>query len=232
MPLYTIGDLHLSVSGEKRQDIFPGWENYIERIEKNWKKLIGDNDTVVLCGDISWAMKLEETELDFAFIDRLPGHKLIIKGNHDYWWTTKTKMDRYLAEKGFSTMEILFNNSYVCGGAAVCGTRGWSYDCAGEEDMKVLARECGRLRMSLDSAVKARENGMEPIVFLHYPPVFADYRCDEIMQVLHDYDIKRCYYGHLHSFSQSRAVTGNCEGIEMRLIAADHCNFTPVLVGR
>lgn len=230
MPLFTLGDLHLSVSGEKRQDIFPGWENYIERIDKNWRAIVNEDDTVVLCGDISWAMKLEETGLDFAFINGLPGHKLIVKGNHDYWWTTKTKMDRYLSDSGFSTIEILFNNSYVYGNTVICGTRGWSYDCAGEEDLKVLARECGRLKLSLDSAAKAREQGAEPVVFLHYPPVFAGYRCDEIMQVLHDYGIKRCYYGHLHSASQYRAVTGDCEGIEMKLISADAVRFTPVLV--
>lgn len=230
MPLYALGDLHLSLSGDKPQDKFRGWENYVERIKNNWTRLVGPDDTVVICGDVSWAMKLEETVEDFAFIDALPGQKLILKGNHDFWWTTKKKMDTFIAEHGFTSLRILFNNSYVyqseTGPVAICGTRGWSYDCIEEEDIKVLNRECGRLRMSIDSAPS---DCAERLVFLHYPPVYSGYRCGEIMDVLHEYGIRRCFYAHLHSYSQLRAVTGLCEDIEMRLIAADYVDFTPVL---
>ena len=224
MSLFAIGDLHLSLGEDKPMDKFRGWNDYLSRLQRGWRQLVSDDDTVVLCGDISWAMKLEHTVEDFAFINSLPGRKLILKGNHDYWWTTKTKMDRHLAENGFDTMQILFNNSFVYGDFAICGTRGWSYDCPQSEQI-VLDRECGRLRASLDSA----GSGLTPIVFLHYPPLYGDYRCDEIMDVLHEYDIGRCYYGHLHGASHSRAVTGVHEGIDMRLISADFCGFVPVL---
>ena len=158
MPLFAIGDLHLSLSVDKPQDKFPGWENYVERIKNNWTRLVGPEDTVVICGDVSWAMKLDEALEDFALIDALPGKKLILKGNHDFWWMTKKKLDGFLEEHGFSTVKILFNNSFVyesaaSGRIAICGTRGWSYDCVEEEDIKVLNRECGRLKMSLDSAL-------------------------------------------------------------------------------
>lgn len=226
MALFAIGDTHLSLGADKPMDIFRGWQGYTERLEKNWRACVGEDDTVVVAGDVSWAMKLEHTAEDFAFLDRLPGRKLLMKGNHDYWWTTKTKMDKYISDMGFSTLSILFNNAYECCGAAVCGTRGWSYDCP-ESEQTVLLRECGRLRMSLD---EAKKTGLEPVVFLHYPPVYGDYRCGEIMDVLHEYGVTRCLYGHLHGGSHQRAVQGECEGIEMKLIAGDYLDFMPYLV--
>ncbi|HCB95507.1 MAG TPA: serine/threonine protein phosphatase, partial [Ruminococcus sp.] len=125
MSLFAIADLHLSLGEDKPMDIFAGWSNYVERLEDNWRKLITDDDTVVVGGDISWAMKLEETFVDFSFIDKLPGKKLFLKGNHDYWWGTKSKIDSFLSKNGFDSISIIFNNSYVCDDYAVCGTRGW-----------------------------------------------------------------------------------------------------------
>lgn len=226
MALFATADLHLSFGTDKPMDIFNGWQDYTRKIEKNWRSLVSDDDTVVIAGDISWAMHLENIYNDFAFLESLPGKKIIGKGNHDYWWETKTKMDKYIERSGFSSLSILFNNAYACGELAVCGTRGWSYDCPQSEQL-VLLRECGRLSASIEAGLKF---GLEPVVFLHYPPVYGDYRCDEIMEVLHKYEIKRCYYGHLHGSAHRMAVTGNYEGIEMKLIASDFCSFSPVLV--
>ncbi len=226
MALFAIADLHLSFGTDKPMDVFRGWQDYTDRIEKNWRALVTDDDTVVIAGDISWAMKLSNTREDFAFLHSLPGRKIIGKGNHDYWWETKKKMDNFLDANGFSSLSILFNNCYEYGRFAICGSRGWSYDCPQSEQL-VLLRECGRLTTSIEAALAA---GLEPIVFLHYPPVYGDYRCDEIMEVLHKYEIKRCYYGHLHGYAHNQAVTGDFESIEMRLIAGDFTGFSPVLV--
>ena len=205
-----------------------GWDGYEKRLEENWRKLITHNDTVVIPGDISWAMKLSDTFEDFRFINGLPGKKLFLKGNHDYWWDTRRKMEMYLKENGFDTIEIVFNSAYAADGYAVCGTRGWFYDAETDSDKKVLNREVGRLRTSLDEALKT---GLEPVVFLHYPPVFGNQRCDDILSVLKEYGIKKCYYGHLHGTNAARkAVTGDFEGIKFRLISSDYLKFMPELV--
>ena len=133
-------------------DVFPGWNGYVERLERNWRKLIKPEDTIVLAGDISWAMRLNDTRRDFAFLQELPGQKLIMKGNHDYWWTTANKMNAYLKAEGFDTLHILHNNSYSVEGYALCGTRGWLFDVGEPHDEKVMNREIGRLKMSLDAA--------------------------------------------------------------------------------
>ena len=228
MSLFAIADLHLSLGTDKPMDIFRGWDGYEKRLEENWRKLITHNDTVVIPGDISWAMKLSDTFEDFRFINGLPGKKLFLKGNHDYWWDTRRKMEMYLKENGFDTIEIVFNSAYAADGYAVCGTRGWFYDAETDSDKKVLNREVGRLRTSLNEALKT---GLEPVVFLHYPPVFGNQRCDDILSVLKEYGIKKCYYGHLHGTNAARkAVTGDFEGIKFRLISSDYLKFMPELV--
>ncbi len=228
MSVFVIADLHLSLGTDKPMDIFRGWDGYEKRLEENWRKLITHNDTVVIPGDISWAMKLSDTFEDFRFINGLPGKKLFLKGNHDYWWDTRRKMEMYLKENGFDTIEIVFNSAYAADGYAVCGTRGWFYDAETDSDKKVLNREVGRLRTSLDEALKT---GLEPVVFLHYPPVFGNQRCDDILSVLKEYGIKKCYYGHLHGTNAARkAVTGDFEGIKFRLISSDYLKFMPELV--
>ncbi len=228
MSVFVIADLHLSLGTDKPMDIFRGWDGYEKRLEENWRKLITDNDTVVIPGDISWAMKLSDTFEDFRFINGLPGRKLFLKGNHDYWWDTRRKMEMYLKENGFDTIEIVFNSAYAAEGYAICGTRGWFYDAETDSDKKVLSREVGRLRTSLNEALKT---GLEPVVFLHYPPVFGNQRCDDILNVLKEYEIKKCYYGHLHGINAARkAVTGDFEGIKFRLISSDYLKFIPELV--
>ena len=204
-------------------DIFGGWDNYMERLEKNWRALVKEEDTVVIPGDISWGMSLEECRNDFAFLQSLPGHKILMKGNHDYWWTTATKLNRFCAEKDIKTLEILHNNCVFYGDYAICGTRGWFL----EEDQKphnakVLAREVGRLEMSLQAA------GEKPILcFLHYPPLYQGYECPEILEVLKKYDVRQCCYGHLHGPTIRRRLEGKRGDIEYSLISADYLGFIP-----
>ena len=229
MALYAIADLHLSLGKSgKPMDIFRGWTDYVQKIENNWKRIVTNDDTVVIAGDISWAMKINDCTEDFNFINRLPGNKIILKGNHDYWWTTKSKMDRYLADNGLDTISVLFNNSYQCKEYSVCGTRGWALDASGEEDIKILSREVGRLRTSIGSALKY---DAEPVVFMHYPPVYGELECSEIVSVLTEYGIKKCFYGHLHGQAAKRsAVTGMYKNIDFSLISCDNTGFSPVLV--
>lgn len=227
MSLFAIADLHLSLSTDKSMEVFYGWNDYSNRIFTNWKRLISDDDTVVIVGDISWALKLDECYQDFKAINELPGKKIFIKGNHDLWWNTKKKLEDYLILNNFDTISILFNNSYLIEDIAISGSRGWYFDNETEEDAnKVILRECGRIQTSINSA---KDIGKTPVVFLHYPPVMRDRKCEEIMSVLHSNDIKECYYGHLHgSAKHNAAITGLYEGINFHLISADYVDFTPV----
>jgi predicted phosphohydrolase len=228
MAVYAIADLHLSFGTDKPMDVFSGWTNYTERIRNNWQKLIGENDTVVIAGDVSWAMKLSETDADFRFIDSLNGHKIILKGNHDYWWSTKAKMDKYIAEKGFDSISILHNNYYLADGTALCGSRGWFYDAEADADMLILNREVGRLRMSIEPALR---DGYDPVVFLHYPPIYNNTECGEILDVLKEYNIKKCFYGHIHGGNAAKkAFIGEKYGINFKLIACDYLGFTPLAI--
>ncbi|MCI2046709.1 MAG: metallophosphoesterase [Faecalibacterium sp.] len=227
MAIFAIGDLHLSLGAAKPMDIFPGWEGYVPRLEKNWRALIGPGDTVVLAGDISWAMKLEDTKADFTFLQSLPGQKLLMKGNHDYWWTTANKMNVYLAANGFDTLHILHNNAYSVEGVSLCGTRSWLFDPGEAHDEKVMHREIGRLKASLDAAQEG-----EKLVFLHYPPLYPGTGAPEVIATLREYGVKRCFYGHLHGQSLRYAVQGDIDGIRYKLISADGLDFCPYLVSR
>ena len=223
MALYAIGDLHLSLTVNKPMDIFgSGWTDHVGRLEEAFSKL-NDDDTIVLCGDISWGIDFTESLEDFRFIDRLPGKKLILKGNHDYWWNTAAKMKKFFEENELNTLDILHNNAFSYGDYAICGTRGWFYE---EEksghNVKVLNREVGRLEMSLKAA------GDRPILaFLHYPPLYTGYRCPEIIAKLEEYGVERCYYGHLHGPTHKRAIEGQLGGVEYHLVAADYLGFVP-----
>lgn len=225
MSLFAIADTHLSFGTDKPMDSFPGWNDYVDRIEKNWNKIVTDDDTVVVAGDISWAMNFDELKADFDFIERLNGKKIILKGNHDYWWNTSKKMNDFIELQRYKTISILFNNSYDVDGVSVCGSRGWLFDVDDEHDEKVLNREVGRLRLSLESAVND-----EIIVFLHYPPVTTDTKCDEILNLLKEYGIKKCYYGHLHGIAAKKAIDDVVDGIEFRLISCDRLGFVPKLI--
>ena len=224
MALYTIGDLHLSLSTAKPMDIFDGWHNYVEKIKENWCNLIRTEDTVVLAGDISWAMSIEQAEIDFKFVNDLPGEKIILKGTHDYWWTTKTKMENFFDSRGLTTLKILHNNHYQYKEYGICGTRGWINETTEPADAKVLAREAARLDMSIKSAVNV---GLIPIVFLHYPPIYAGNYNYDILNVLYQHNIKQCFYGHIHGKSSNYAINGERDGINFKLIASDYLQFCP-----
>ena len=223
MALFVLGDTHLSLGGAKPMDVFPGWNGYVEKLEANWRKLVKPEDTVVLAGDISWSMRLADTRKDFAFLNGLPGRKLIMKGNHDYWWSTANKMNEFFRAEGFDTLRLLHNNSYTVDGWALCGTRGWLFDAGEPHDEKVMNREIGRLRLSLEAA----EPGKEKLVFLHYPPVYTGADAPEIVAVLKEYGIKRCFYAHLHGKAIRFAVQGEVDGIRYKLVSADGLQFCP-----
>lgn len=225
MSLFVMADLHLPLSVNKPMDIFGGWDNYVEKIEENWQKKVKPDDTVVIPGDVSWSMGLQQSLADMQFINKLNGKKIISKGNHDYWWSTKNKMDAFFAENGLTTLNILHNNHYEYEGVGICGTRGWINDTGVEADKKVLMREAGRLEMSISSAEKC---GLKPIVFLHYPPVFASSYNYDILEVLHKHDITWCFYGHIHGRSAEYAINGERDGINYRLIASDFLQFDPM----
>lgn len=230
MSLFVIADLHLSLGCDKPMDVFSGWEGYVSKLEKNWTRLVKEQDTVVVAGDISWAMRLEETYEDFRFIHSLPGQKIFLRGNHDYWWSTRAKIENYLAENGFDSIRLLHNDAHLVEGYAVCGTRGWLYNAEKPEDLRIVSREVGRMRASLQAARTAWPRAV-PIVFLHYPPVYGEMACEGILQVLEKYGVKDCYFGHIHGNQASRrAIVGDYHGIRMHLISCDYVQFTPVLV--
>lgn len=227
MSVFAIADLHLSLGGDKSMDVFPGWEDYVRRLEKNWRAAVAPRDTVVLPGDLSWAMSLQEAVPDFSFLESLPGHKIILKGNHDYWWTTMRKMNVFLKAHDFSTITILHNSAVPVGSFAVCGSRGWFFDDREPGDRKILLREAGRLDTSIRQAEKT---GLEPVAFLHYPPVYSGNECSELMEVLLRHRIRRCFYGHLHGRAAASAFQGEYRGIRMRLVSADRLHFAPFLI--
>lgn len=227
MSIFALGDPHLSLGTNKPMDVFSGWENHVARIEESWRKLVKPEDTVVLPGDISWAMQLAQAKEDFAFLDRLPGTKLISKGNHDYWWTTVTKMNAFFAENGFSTLHILHNNAYEVGEYAICATRGWFFDDDTPESEKVLNREVGRLQTAITAA---KATGKEPLVFLHYPPVTNREECTPLMDVLRASDVHRVYYAHLHGNVIPHAFQGERDGMKFQLVSADSLGFCPICI--
>ncbi len=224
MALYAIGDLHLCLSTPKPMDIFGGaWVGYIDKL-KTGLSVLKPDDTLVLMGDLSWSLSLSEAREDFAWINQIPGRKIILKGNHDYWWNTATKFYNYCKENNFSNQFILNNNHYVYGDWAICGTRGWFFEeeRSGSHDEKVFKRELLRLEASLQSA-----GNMPKMVFLHYPPKYKGYECAEILELLHKYDVHHCFYGHLHGASHGLAIEGTWDGVEYRLLSADRLNFSP-----
>ena len=227
MALYCIGDLHLSLAKHKPMDIFGGnWENHSEKLKAGFSQL-NEDDVCVICGDLSWGIGLEETGPDFKFIEQFPGKKIILKGNHDYWWSTATKVKKYFAENGIESIDILYNNSFDYKGVAICGTRGWFYEeeKGGDHDKKIMRREIMRLEASLKAA-----GDKEKIVFLHYPPIFAKYECPEILDLLKKYNVSRCYYGHIHGKGRVISFNGTRDGTQYKLVSADHVNFKPVKV--
>ena len=226
MALYAIGDTHLALGLDKPMDVFGGvWAGHVDKLREGFAQ-VQPEDTVVLCGDLSWGMNLEEAKADFAFLNALPGRKLLVKGNHDYWWTTAAKMERFFAENGFATLQILHNNCYEYGDYALCGTRGWFFEeNAGAQNAKVFNREVMRLEASLEAA-----GDREKLCFLHYPPLYRGYECPEIVALLERYGVKACYYGHLHGGSHRLAREGRIGTVEYSLVSADYLRFTPKII--
>ena len=224
MSIYAISDLHLSFSVDKPMNIFKGWDNHAERIRANWCRLVKSEDTVVLAGDLSWGLKIEEAEEDFRFLNSLPGRKIILKGNHDLWWNTVKKLKEFFAEKNFDTIDIVFNNCAIAEGFAIAGTRGWFFD--DNSGKKVLLREAGRLETSLKAA---KETGLPILTFLHYPPVYSDSVCNEIFDVLKRYEIETVYHGHIHGAGLNNAVK-EYDGVKFLLTSCDLTDFTPVFI--
>lgn len=225
MSLFAIADTHLSLGTNKPMDSFPGWNDYVERLGNNWNSIVKEEDTVVIAGDISWAMNFDELYEDFSFLNDLTGKKIIVKGNHDYWWNTLSKMNKFIEENNFDSINILQNNSYDVEGISVCGSRGWMFESSEEHDEKILSREVGRIKMSLDSAVNENR-----ILFLHYPPITTNSSCNEILDTLKEYGIKKCFYGHLHGMATKYAFEGEYDGIDFKLISADRLSFVPKLI--
>ena len=229
MSIYVIADMHLSFNNPKPMDIFgDNWASHEDKIKNDWIQKVKEEDLVVIPGDFSWETYLKDTKLDFQYLNSLPGKKLLLKGNHDYWWTTVTAMRKYLQDNNFNNIDFLYNNSYEFENKILCGTRGWSI--ADEEtDKKLIRRELIRLELSIKDGICKYGNDKEIIVFMHYPPItkarIISQQEAEFVNLMKKYNVKRCYYGHLHGISISDAIEGNVEGIEFKLVSADSMDF-------
>ena len=228
MSLFAIGDLHLALGApEKNMEVFGGrWQGYVDKLRRGFE-LVGPEDVTVICGDLSWAMDLESALPDFQFLDALPGRKLLVKGNHDYWWTTASKMNAFFRRHGLDSLALLHNNCGFWEDLALCGTRGWFFEeeTGTSHDEKILRREVGRL----DASLKAGGD-REKLAFLHYPPLYMAYRCPAMMEKLAEYGVKECYYGHIHGQGCRSACQGQVEGVTYRLVSADALDFYPLKI--
>ena len=227
--IYIIGDLHIGFSVDKPMDIFgKNWENHAEKIKQNWLNKVNKEDTVVMLGDFSWAMDLKDARKDFEFLNNLPGSKIMLKGNHDYWWTTVTKMNSFLKENNFENIYFLHNNSYLIENKIIVGTKGWTTIAFNsEENYKILKREYLRLENSIRDGILRFGNSKDIVACMHYPPFYKEEVDDEInfIKLLKRYGIKKCYYGHLHGDSHKEALEGIIDGIEYKLASSDYLNF-------
>ena len=240
--IYAIADLHLSIGTEnKEMDIFgENWRNHTQKIEENWQSTVGADDTVVIAGDICWATGMENSRADLEFIHNLPGQKIILKGNHDYWWNTITKLDNFARENGFHTLKFLRNDAIAVEDKIICGTRGWMLEENPEnaDNHKIFEREKIRLELSLEKATKLVGAGParpqdhveapEILVFMHYPPVTRHSENSDFLEIMRKFGVRRCFYGHLHGKSHKSAIIGDVDGINLQLIASDYVGFTPI----
>ncbi|MBE5805602.1 MAG: serine/threonine protein phosphatase [Clostridiales bacterium] len=234
MSIYTIADLHLSFANSKPMDIFgENWKNHEQKIKDNWLKKVRNSDTVILPGDFSWATYIEDAKLDFEFINSLPGKKILLKGNHDYWWTTLKSMREFLKNNNFNSIDFLYNNSYCIENKIIVGTRGWMLQ-DNEENRKMINRENERLKLSINNAIENFGDDKEIIAFMHYPPL-ANQQLErnehlEFYKTLKSNNIGKCYYGHLHGKSHNEAIEGDIYGVEFKLVSADYLDFDLVEV--
>lgn len=239
MSVFAIADLHLPGGAgiNKSMDVFgPRWQDHSARIEKMWRAVVGEGDTVVVAGDISWAMMLCDAKDDLLFLDSLPGEKIILEGNHDYWWPTASKLEAFFADSGIKTIRPLRGGAFLRDGIVICGTRGWfgsesAQSRAFDTDYdKLSRREAGRLRASIEAGLALTGGDTSPIrVFLHFPAHFGGEECSPVMDTLRDCGISRIYFGHIHG-NYSYPRTYEAGGIEHCAIAADYLGFTPRLV--
>lgn len=226
MALYAISDLHLSLNTDKPMDIFgENWTAHDQKIKENWLQKIKDEDTVLIAGDISWAMKWEESEADLKWIDSLPGNKIISKGNHDYWWASITKLNNL-----FNRTKFLQNNFYVYEDYAICGTRGWTApnEKYTEHDEKIYKRECIRLKLSLDAAKK--EGYEKFIVMIHYPATNERFEDSEFTKIFKEYGVEKVIYGHIHGYGLKNILNGERDGIEYIMTSSDYLEFDPIKI--
>ncbi len=229
MALYAISDLHLPLGVNKPMDIFgKNWENYVEKLRENWQNTVTENDTVVLPGDFSWAMYLEESKADFEFLNNLNGKKILLKGNHDYWWTTMNKLKNFVSENGYKNIEFLQNNSFEYGDISICGSRGWNTPTGklAGEDKKIYDREIARIELSIASA----KNPENIVLFTHFPPILKDFRENEMVDLLNKHKIKKCVFGHIHSAGIKNAIEGDIGGTQYLLVSCDYREFMPVKI--
>lgn len=219
--IWALGDLHFDPIGDKPMDIFgENWIDHEEQIVSYWKEVVKEEDIVLLPGDISWGLKLDEAAIDLEKIDALPGKKIISKGNHDYWWGSLSKMDSL----GFESISFLNNNSYLYNDIAISGTRGWMpKDSSGfaENDEKIYFREVNRLKNSLES----NKDASRKIAMIHYPPFNQDFSVNEFSKLLSEYKVDLCIYGHLHAEGHKYIVEGNIDGVEYKCVSCDYVDF-------
>ena len=235
MSVFAMSDLHLSLSADKPMDVFGGgWSDYMDRIRTNWNEVVSPDDTVIIGGDVSWAMYLTQCKADFDYIEALNGVKIISKGNHDYWWESITKLDRFVADSGYTTIKFMHNNSYIIENYGICGTRGWLLPGSEQfktDDRKMYDRELIRLELSaqhLISSLTDRDDVTERVAVMHYPPVDRSQQPDEgFHSIMKKYDITKCIYGHLHGRSCENALCGEVDGIKYRLVSSDYMKFLP-----
>lgn len=227
MSIYIIGDLHLGFAENKPMDIF-GWGNHIEIIEKDWKEKVKEDDTVILAGDFSWATYLEDTKMDFEYINNLPGKKILLEGNHDYWWNTLSKMRTFIDDNKFSNIDFLRNNGYLIEDKIIVGTRGWSFT-ESDNSEKMISRELIRFENSIQDGISKQKNNEEIIAVFHYPPI-AKGISSPFLEMMKKYNINRCYYAHLHGKSHQEAIQGKIEGIDFKLISSDYLGFKLVKI--
>ncbi len=229
MAIFAIADLHLSFNEDKPMNIFgEKWQNHEEKIKQDWLKKVTEKDTVLLPGDFSWSMYLKDTKADFEYLDKLPGRKILLKGNHDYWWSTLNKMQKYVEENNFKNIDFLYNNSYEVEGNIIAGTRGWVQSNE-QEDKKMINRESIRLELSIKDGIQKFGEDKPIIICMHYPP-YTNYNKQNLIdspfiEIMRKYNVKKCIYGHLHGESIKEAIQGNIKGIDTTLVSADGVNF-------
>lgn len=238
MRLFAIADLHLAEAANKPMDIFgPRWERHVDRLRAHWEDQVSPGDTVLVGGDISWANSLEEALPDLTLLDRLPGRKILLRGNHDYWWTSLQKNRDFCRDKGLDSLIFLRNDALEASGFHICGTRGWilpTDEDFGQADEKIFRREMIRLDLSLAqlSALRKKEGRKKTITLLHYPPLDEEGRPSALCGLMEEGGVDLCLFGHIHHrapYYESRPVQA---GIRYIMVAADQLRFSPLLIGQ